>query len=52
MKILFFTDNLNAGGKERRLTELMKSLRSLNDVEFELVLMNDHIHYKEVLSLV
>jgi glycosyltransferase involved in cell wall biosynthesis len=51
MKILFFTDTLNAGGKERRLTELMKALISRKDIEFELVVMSNEIHYKEVLDL-
>jgi glycosyltransferase involved in cell wall biosynthesis len=48
MKILFFIDSLGAGGKERRLIELMKQLRSGYDIQFELVLMNSDIHYKEV----
>ncbi|MGA2408193.1 MAG: glycosyltransferase [Bacteroidales bacterium] len=51
MKILFFTDNLSAGGKERRLTELLKALRSKQDIEFELVTMSNDIHYKEILDL-
>jgi len=51
MRILFFTDVLGAGGKERRLTELMKSLESMQDISFELVLMHKEIHYKEVLDL-
>jgi glycosyltransferase involved in cell wall biosynthesis len=51
MKILFFTDNLSAGGKERRLTELLKALRIKQDIEFELVTMSNDIHYKEILDL-
>jgi glycosyltransferase involved in cell wall biosynthesis len=51
MKILFFIDSLNAGGKERRLTELMKALVNKQDIEFELVVMSNAIHYKEVLNL-
>jgi glycosyltransferase involved in cell wall biosynthesis len=51
MKVLFFIDSLGAGGKERRLVELMKQLRSGSDVQFELVLMNSDIHYKEVFDL-
>lgn len=51
MRILFFTDTLLAGGKERRLTELMKALNSMPDISFELLLMNKDIHYKEVLHL-
>ena len=48
MKILFFIDCLVAGGKERRLTQLMKGLRSKKGIEFELVVMRKEIHYKEI----
>jgi glycosyltransferase involved in cell wall biosynthesis/peptidoglycan/xylan/chitin deacetylase (PgdA/CDA1 family) len=51
MRILFFINLLSAGGKERRLTELMKVLKLRDDCEFELVVMNNEIHYKEVLAL-
>ena len=51
MKILFFTCGLGPGGKERRLMELMKELKNHPEIEFELVLMSDDIHYKEVLDL-
>ena len=51
MRILFFTDNLRAGGKERRLTELMKSLLPVKNIIFELVLMSRDIHYREVNEL-
>jgi glycosyltransferase involved in cell wall biosynthesis len=51
MKILFFIDTLNLGGKERRLTELIKTLKFKQDIEFELVVMSNDIHYKEVFDL-
>lgn len=51
MKILFFVSGLGAGGKERRLTELMKELKYHPEIEFELVIMSRDIHYKEVLDL-
>lgn len=51
MKILFFIDSLRSGGKERRLTELMKALNLIPNIEFELIVMNNEIHYKEVLHL-
>jgi glycosyltransferase involved in cell wall biosynthesis len=51
MRILFITDSLAAGGKERRLTELLKALSLSPDVEIQLVLMNKEIHYKEILDL-
>ena len=51
MKILFFTDNLSAGGKERRLTELLKALKFKQDFEYELVTMNSYVYYQEILDL-
>jgi glycosyltransferase involved in cell wall biosynthesis len=51
MKILFFVSGLGPGGKERRLTELLKELKYHSDVEFELVIMSHDIHYEEVFDL-
>jgi len=50
MKILFFIDSLMAGGKERRLAELLKLLRTVSDVQFEIAVMNTQIHYDYVLD--
>ncbi len=49
MKILFFIDGLGAGGKERRLNELLKKLSSVPGIDFELVLMSREIHYADIL---
>lgn len=51
MKILFVIDILGSGGKERRLTELLKALRLRKEVDFELVVMSETIYYTEVLDL-
>ncbi len=51
MRILFFTENLRAGGKERRIIELLKSLKSQGNVEVELVLAKNIIHYDEIHKL-
>ena len=51
MKILFFIDNLRAGGKERRLIELMKGIKLKPNIEFELAVMSNEIHYQEVFDL-
>jgi glycosyltransferase involved in cell wall biosynthesis len=51
MKILFFIETLIAGGKERRLTQLMQGLRSGTDVDFSLAIMSKEIHYKEIYNL-
>ena len=51
MRILFFTENLRAGGKERRIIELLKNLKSAGDVQIELVLTRNIIHYDEIYSL-
>lgn len=51
MKVLLLSDSLTAGGKERRLVELMKGFQSYKDVELQLVIFSDRIHYKEVFEL-
>jgi glycosyltransferase involved in cell wall biosynthesis len=51
MKILFFIDNLMSGGKERRFVELLKGLKAFPSIEFEIVIMNEDVHYKEVFEL-
>jgi glycosyltransferase involved in cell wall biosynthesis len=51
MKLLFFIDTLTAGGKERRLMELMKGLKQEPGIDFELVIMASNIQYKEVYDL-
>jgi len=51
LKILFLIDTLVSGGKERRLTELMKALKGHHQIEFELMTMSNDIHYKEILDL-
>ena len=51
MKVLFFINELACGGKERRLTELLKSLKQRKDCEFELAIMSNTIYYKEVLEM-
>ncbi len=50
MKILFFVESLRSGGKERRLVELIKGLSKHNDVDMEIVLMKDEIHYNDVIE--
>jgi glycosyltransferase involved in cell wall biosynthesis len=51
MKILFFVDILGAGGKERRLTEIMKAFASNKDIKFELAIMSYGIDFKELFDL-
>jgi len=51
VRILFFIDSLSAGGKERRLAELMKGLRSNPEVNFEIVIMDKEVHYQQVYDL-
>lgn len=51
MKILFFIDKMTSGGKERRLTELMKYLHKTAGIDFQLAVMDSEIHYKEVFDL-
>jgi glycosyltransferase involved in cell wall biosynthesis len=51
MKIIFIIDTLRPGGKERRLVELLKWLNGRNEIEYELIVMSNNIHYKEVFDL-
>lgn len=51
MKILFFIDNLQSGGKERRFTELLKGLKRNSNIELSVVVMNKDVHYKEIFEL-
>lgn len=41
-------DTLGAGGKERRFTELVKTLRSRQEVEMEIVIMSNDVHFTEI----
>lgn len=50
MKILFFIESLGAGGKERRLVELVKNLSKHGDYEMEIVLTKDKLHYQDILE--
>jgi len=45
MKILFLIESFRAGGKERRLSSLIKSLVLRDDIKLEIILFNDEIHY-------
>jgi glycosyltransferase involved in cell wall biosynthesis len=51
MKILFFINGIYLGGKERRLVELMKEIKLRQQFEFELVVMNPEINYREIFDL-
>lgn len=51
MKILFFINSLHAGGKERRLVELIKGLSTDPSYTMEIVLTRQGIYYKDILSL-
>ena len=47
-KILFFLSSLRSGGKERRAIELLNFLHSHSDIDFQIVLTEDTIHYKKM----
>lgn len=51
MKLLFVIDTLGAGGKERRFTELIKTLTRRKEIEISLVIMSNDIHYSEIYNL-
>ena len=45
MRILFLTDTLTQGGKERQLIELLKGLERNESIQSELVILSDIIEY-------
>ena len=51
MKILFLTEGLWSGGRERRLVELLEGLSKYNSIRCELVTMTKEIHYTEIYNL-
>ncbi len=51
MKVLFFIDTLSQGGKERRLSQLVKGLKLNSGIEFSIAIMSRDIFYKEVTDL-
>ena len=50
MKILFFINGLQSGGKERRLVELIKSLTSYSEIKMELILTQENVVYDDIFS--
>jgi len=50
MRILFFTETLGPGGKERQLVELIKGLNAIENIEIELVITKNEIHYHEIIN--
>jgi len=51
MKVLYIIDSLRSGGKERRLVSLIDSFVDFENMEIELIILSDIIHYQEILSL-
>ncbi|HEX2975280.1 MAG TPA: glycosyltransferase, partial [Bacteroidales bacterium] len=51
IRILFFLESLQGGGKERRSVELIRFLRQQSpDYQIEIVLTEDEIFYKDILQ--
>ena len=52
MKLLLMNDSLTAGGRERRIVELIKGLKKkYDDIIIKILLFEDLIHYKEIFDL-
>ena len=52
MNILIYISGLGYGGKERQLSEYVKSIYNKNNINVELATMNDNIHYDSVKQLI
>lgn len=50
MKIIYFIESLESGGKERRLVELLKGIKRNRNFECELVVTKEAIHYSDIYS--
>lgn len=51
MRVLFFTDELRSGGKERRLVELLMYLKNNTNYKMGLVVTESDIHYDYIKNL-
>lgn len=51
IKVLMFIDALVSGGKERRMVELLKGIGERGDIQCEVAVMQEEIHYKEIFDL-
>lgn len=51
MKILYVIASLTHGGKERRIISLIKELVLKDKLEFEIIILSDDVHYKEIYNL-
>jgi len=51
MKVLLLIESLSAGGKERRLVELLKGLSLYKEIDFELAILDNKIHYSDIFNL-
>ncbi|MBS3946367.1 MAG: glycosyltransferase [Melioribacter sp.] len=50
-KIVFIIESLRCGGKERRLLELLKSLKDSDQFSLILIILSREVHYEEIHKL-
>ncbi len=50
-RIIQIIDTLDSGGKERQFVELLKGLTKSSEVECELIIMSETIHYTDLFKL-
>ena len=51
MRVVMIIDTLDSGGKERQFVELVKGLATSRQVQCELIILSETIHYTELLEL-
>lgn len=51
MKILYIIESLTSGGKERRLVSVIKELIQKENIEIEMIILSNVVHYKEIYNL-
>jgi glycosyltransferase involved in cell wall biosynthesis len=50
MMILYIIESLKSGGKERRLIQLIKGMKSTYNIDVKLIVLNSDVHYVDVFN--
>lgn len=51
IKVLMLIDSLTSGGKERRFVELLKGLNNNEDINCEIIVLSNEVHYTDIFDL-
>lgn len=51
MKLLYIIESLRSGGKERRFVSLLEQLTKNYEIEIEVIILSENIHYNNIFDL-